>query len=127
MRRWKKTILAATMLAGIMGTSLIAYAYDVPFDITIPTDTISPRSQKDDAEQCFYVWGTYFNDPVAVLSCFSIGITDSSVFSYEAQIWQAYPSSRAYYQTYAQAGDWFYMMTYSTTGNNFNVWGRYTP
>ena len=114
-------------MAGIMGTSLIAYANTVPFNVTIPNDTISPRAYKDDDEQRFYVTGVSFDDPVAILSCFSVGITDPNVSSYEAQIWQAYPSSSASYQTYAMAGDYFYMLTYSTTGNNFNVWGRYTP
>lgn len=125
MKRKIHLVLAVT--AAVFALAIPAIAYTVPYDITIPYDTISPRSSKDDDEQSFYVSGYSFSHYAAGLYCISQGIDSPGVWSNSAWISSIYPSDSASYLTYAPYDEWYYMQSYSYDASDFHVLGYYTP
>lgn len=124
-RKMKKIFCSMAAALCLVSAAIPAAAATVEFDVTYPGDTTSPRTWKDDAEQRFYVTGTYFEES-CTLSCFSLGITDPYVISYNTSISNTNRASNAAYQSTAQAGHWFYLST-AASKSGVQVIGRYTP
>lgn len=118
------TVISAVM---IMGIAIPVYADRTPFNITIPYDTLSPKTWKADDEQKFYVTGHTFDNPIGVLQCYSLNYNNKNINSDQTGISQKYPRGSAYYRTHAPYGELYYMLTYSENATDFNVTGYYTP
>lgn len=110
-----------------MGIAMPVYADTIPFNITIPYDTLSPKTYKADSEQKFYVTGHTFDNPIGILQCYSLNYNNKNINSYETGISKNNPRGSAYYRTKAPFGQLYYMLTYSENATNFTVTGNYTP
>lgn len=115
--------LAASLC--LVGSTVPVFAETVDFDITVPGDIISPRADKADSEQRFYVTGNSFNR-TGTLHCTSIHLKNSAIQSNIASISSRHLSSNASYRRNAPSGQFYYMTT-SASVSNLKVTGRYTP